>query len=733
MGYRPYWTACVAATAFCLRIEAQTYTLNTTPLTNEAARSGGCVGITDMDGDGYDDLVLLNQSKDLYVDYQNANGTYTSHSYGTVSGSSQWGMAVGDVDNDGHKDLVSGGNGDGVHFVEISGRGVYTPVTNLNNGTMFMQCMNMADINNDGSLDVFGCHDNAAPRIWLNNGSGALSYNNYVNFATTPYSDMSGNYGSTFTDFDNDGDLDFYISKCRQGVNDPNDPRRWNRLFVNDGNNNYTDQAAAYGVENHEQSWSSDFADIDNDGDLDLITANHSTTIQLFLNDGTGHYTNATSGSGLQFSGFFLQSKCEDLDNDGFIDLLVTEGNYYFHNNGNGTFTRITNLLPHPTGSHVLHSFAMGDMDHDGDIDIYASYGTGYVNPSTSRDDELYLNNGNSNHWLNFQLTGNASNRDAVGARVTIHGPWGRQIREVRAGESYGIVCSFTCHFGLGTQVEADSAIVQWPSGTVDKFFNVAADQWIKVVEGQTSRSVVAVKAFLEGPYVQLNGDMSDALRTGGFVPLQMPYTAPSFVITGAPCIEKIPQSVLTPSGADAIVDWVWLELRDGSTPTTVVAARPALLQRDGDVVELDGFRPVAMGVANGPYRPVVRHRNHLGVMTAGTLVLGSPPTAVNFTLPATITYGTDARKNISGVMVLWAGNVIGDAAVKYTGLFNDRDQILNKIGGSVPTITVSGYWPEDVNLNGVVKYTGLFNDRDPILVNIGGAVPTNVRVEQLP
>ncbi|HNK86067.1 MAG TPA: VCBS repeat-containing protein, partial [Flavobacteriales bacterium] len=265
----------------CMQLSAsmaQSFTLSTSILTNQSARSGGCVGIADMDGDGLDDLILLQQSKTLSIDYQNADGSFTSYAYGNVSNSSQWGMAVGDVDNDGHKDLVSGGNGDGVHFVEISGRGVYTPVTNLNNGSMFMQCMNMMDMNNDGWLDVFGCHDNAAPRTWLNNGSGSLTYNAWINYATSPSSDMSGNYGSTWTDFDNDGDVDLYITKCRQGVNNSSDPRRWNRLFVNDGSNNYTDQALAYGVQNREQSWSSDFADIDNDGDLDLITTNHSTT-----------------------------------------------------------------------------------------------------------------------------------------------------------------------------------------------------------------------------------------------------------------------------------------------------------------------------------------------------------------------------------------------------------------------------------------------------------------------
>ena len=725
----PLLAALLGATA----LAAQSYTLSTSILTNQSARSGGCVGIADMDGDGLDDLILLHQSKTLSIDYQNADGSFTSYSYGNVSSSSQWGMAVGDVDNDGHKDFVSGGNGDGVHVVRISGRGTYTPVTNLNNGNMFMQGMNMMDMNNDGWLDIFGCHDNAAPRTWLNNGSGSLSYNAWIDYTTSPSSDMSGNYGSTWTDFDNDGDLDLYITKCRQGVNDANDPRRWNRLFVNNGSNAYSDQAAAYGVQNKEQSWSSDFADIDNDGDLDLITVNHSTTAQLFLNDGTGHYTNATVGSGLEYNNFFLQSKCADLDNDGFIDLLCVEGNYYFHNNGNGTFTRITNLLPHPGSGYTLHSFAMGDMNHDGHVDIYASYGTSYVTPSTSRDDELYLNNGNSNKWIDFELEGSTSNRDAVGARVTIHGPWGVQVREVRAGESYGIVNSFNCHFGLGANTLVDSAIVRWPSGTVDRYFNLAANQWIKVDEGQTTRSKVNIVAALAGPFVQGTGLMSDGLRTASLIPLGEPYTALGFAITGGHFVRTIPQAVLNVAGNDAIVDWVWVELRDAANPSIVRVARPALIQRDGNVVEPDGSRPLAMGITNGSYKVVLRHRNHNGVMTANSIILNSTATTVDLKQAATATYGTDARQNVNGTMALWAGNVSGDDRVKYTGSGNDRDLIIVHIGGSTPNNTLSGYEPEDVNLDGMIKYTGAANDRDRVLQSVGSTVPSNSRVQQLP
>ena len=119
--------------------------------------------------------------------------------------------------------------------------------------------------------------------------------------------------------------------------------------------------------------------------------------------------------------------------------------------------------------------------------------------------------------------------------------------------------------------------------------------------------------------------------------------------------------------------------------------------------------------------------------MTGDPVVLGSAPTMVDLSSPSQSTFGTDARKAAGAVSLLWAGNVIRDGQLKYAGGSNDRDPILVRIGGSVPTATASGYWSEDVTLDAVVKYAGAANDRDPILVNIGGIVPTAIRVEQLP
>ncbi|MCB0770795.1 MAG: VCBS repeat-containing protein, partial [Flavobacteriales bacterium] len=296
-------------------VHAQLSFTNSTNLMSNTTTSGGCMGVVDMNGDGLDDIAKLNNSRQFMVDYQNADGTFTLVDYGNIAGQGQWGWAIADMDNNGHKDVVSGGSYDGTHYLRITSAGNAT-LQDLNGPDIFTQAMSIGDVDNNGRLDVFACHDDGPPSLWFTNASGVPVNNNaYINWATDPTSDMSGNYGSCFTDFDNDGDLDLYIAHCRQGVNSPDDPRRWNRLFVNDGNNNFTDQAEAYGIQIRNQTWTADFGDIDNDGDLDMVATNHDATIQLFENDGTGNYTDITAGCGMEVNGFFLQSKFVDFDN----------------------------------------------------------------------------------------------------------------------------------------------------------------------------------------------------------------------------------------------------------------------------------------------------------------------------------------------------------------------------------------------------------------------------------
>jgi len=478
------------ALALACSVQAQSFSNASSSLPN-SYHSGNCVGFTDMNNDGYDDIVVLDQSKTVKVLYQEATGQFTEVDYGNVSNNNQWGMTIGDYDNDGHKDVFSGGAYDGVHVKHIDAVGVFSSF-DLDNGSMFMQACNFADIDNDGQLDAFGCHDDALSRMWKGNGTSLdfdatlIDLTNY-DFTDYPNTDHSGNYGTVFSDFDNDGDIDLTIAKCRQFVNDPFDPRRVNQIWLNNGDGTWSEVAEERGLVLNEQSWTVDYADVDNDGDWDCFLTNHSTTMKLLENDGNGYFTDITEASGLDFSGFALQAKLADFDNDGFVDVLVSGGVHrYYRNNGDGTFTQDNAF----TAGDTMHSFAIGDVNRDGSMDVYASYGNGYNSPDNSNDDILWLNNGNDNHWIAFDLEGIVSNKDAVGTQVVLTGDFGTMIREVRAGESYGITNTFACMFGLGAHDAITTATIKWPSGMETLIENPAIDQYHNFLEAPCMTSV---------------------------------------------------------------------------------------------------------------------------------------------------------------------------------------------------------------------------------------------------
>ncbi|MBK7241845.1 MAG: choice-of-anchor B family protein [Flavobacteriales bacterium] len=243
----------------------------------------------------------------------------------------------------------------------------------------------------------------------------------------------------------------------------------------------------------------------------------------------------------------------------------------------------------------------------------------------------------------------------------------------------------------------------------------------------------VNIRATLQGPYNESNGLMDDELRSQGLIPLQEPYTSLGYSHTNNAGGETIAPAVLAVTGADAIVDWVVLELRDAVDPSIIRASRCGLLQRDSDIVGVNGISPIQFDVAVGNYHVAVRHRNHLGVMSASPVEVSVATRNYDLGDGSIPLFGTEATYPSVGRNVLWAGNTVFDNELMYTGQNNDRDPILSEIGGVVPTNTVSGYRTTDVNMDGNVIYTGQDNDRDIILTNIGGVVPTNIRTEQLP
>ncbi|MBP7514548.1 MAG: endonuclease/exonuclease/phosphatase family protein [Flavobacteriales bacterium] len=243
----------------------------------------------------------------------------------------------------------------------------------------------------------------------------------------------------------------------------------------------------------------------------------------------------------------------------------------------------------------------------------------------------------------------------------------------------------------------------------------------------------VSVRCLLEGPFDANAGLMHDSLRVKGLLPLTEPYTGLGFTQVNGGGGESVAPAVLSTTGNNAIVDWVLLELRDKNNAANVLATRCALIQRDGDVVDLDGVSPVSFTRTSDQYFVAVRHRNHLGAMTASALALSNAPVTIDLASPVTGTYGTNATKPLNAVQALWCGNTVRDGVLKYTGTSNDRDAILVVVGGSTPNNTTTGYSATDVNMDGTIKYTGAGNDRDPMLVNVGSTTPNNTRAEQLP
>ena len=475
------------------------FTNKTSLLTPSNHFSGVAIAIIDMNGDGLDDVVRLNQGKEFNIQYQtSANVAFSAMDLGNLPNTpeSQWGMCTADVDNNGFADVLAGGRYDAVKIAKANADGTGFTYQSLANPSTFVQGVNFADINNDGWLDAFVCHDDGVSRIYGNNGDGTYTYQPmWINLTTFPASDNSGNYGSVWSDVDNDGDVDLYIAHCRQGVNEPTDPRRINQLFLNNGNGTYSqDTANVAGLRIGAQSWTADFGDIDNDGDFDCFITNHDVSSQLLENDGMGHFTDISVASGIfnAIGGSPIQGVFRDFDNDGYVDIVVAGSTQYmFRNNGNKTFSKLANVF----SNSQMESFAIGDLNGDGFQDIYAGYAEIYTTPSNTPD-ALWMNNGNDNHFFGLNLRGVQSNKSAVGAKVQLFSSLGIQTREVRSGESYGISNSLQIHFGMGQIEIIDSVVVDWPSGIRDVILNPTRDQYLTFGEGGCLLPLIALEAL---------------------------------------------------------------------------------------------------------------------------------------------------------------------------------------------------------------------------------------------
>ncbi len=370
-----------------------------------------------------------------------------------------------------------------------------------------------ADFDHDGHLDVFIGNESRAQwdvtgnfpaQLFMNNGDGT-----FVDRAQDA-GVTNDRYckGVTAGDYDNDGDMDLYVSNSGP-----------NRLYRNNGDGTFADVAPALGVvEPAGRSFATWFFDYDNDGWLDLfvgafdagigdIAADYlglqpeATRPRLYHNRGDGTFTDVAEAAGLGHMYLPMGANFGDIDNDGFLDIYLTTGdpeyetltpNIMLHNTGKGGFEDVTQSsgLGHLQKGHGV---AFADFDHDGDQDIYNQLGGFY--PGDKYHNTLYLNPGHGHHFVTLELVGTTSNRMAYGARIRVDVDTPAGPREIH--RAVGVVSSFggspaRQEIGLGNATAITHIEVTWPtSGRHQTFTDVSVDSWVRITEDRDDVDVI--------------------------------------------------------------------------------------------------------------------------------------------------------------------------------------------------------------------------------------------------
>lgn len=511
--------------------------------------TGSGVALIDYDGDGYQDIFLVNGSRwqrfapspappTNHLFHNNQDGTFTDVTGRAGVASSGWGqgVCVGDFDNDGFDDLfvtyyrrqniLYHNNGDGTFTDATAKAGLDEVPRNWSTGCAFV------DYDRDGRLDLFVASyvdfdlatvglPGSGPNCFSRNvavfcgprGLPAARSHLYHNQGKGKFVDVSASAGITKAndcyglsvltgDFENRGWPDIYVA-CDSTAS---------LFFRNNGDGTFVERGVqagiAYDEDGREQAGMGlSAADYDTDGRLDIFKTNFEDDVpDLYHNEGDGTFTFRTFDAKLGFNlkylswggGFF------DYDNDGWPDIFIANGHVYpelethnhpespyrqrnllYHNSGKGRFEDVTSIAgPGLDMRRSGRGVAFGDLNNDGRVDILIN---------NQNDPPTLLHNGieNPDPWVSIRTVGTKSNRDGIGARVTLVCGGLRQIQEVRSGGSYLSQNDLRLHFGLGGAMKIDRIEVRWPSGVTDKVGNVMADRSLTLEEG---RGIVAQK-----------------------------------------------------------------------------------------------------------------------------------------------------------------------------------------------------------------------------------------------
>lgn len=487
-----------------LRVEAQTFTdvhaLQGIPVLNPTVNTWGTgISFYDFNNDGWDDLSFANEN-DTQVIFINNQGLLELAPF-KINNAGECKMILwADYDNDGFLDLLIGSKENRVRLYKNDGAFNFQDVTNtigLNTGIAPNYGASFGDYDKDGFLDLYVCKYirfgdttdlNLANNLYHNNGDGTFTD---VTISSGVFKGINPSFQCVWFDYNLDTWPDLFVVNDRLGFP--------NNLFRNNGDGTFTDVAVTAGIaESNNDFMSGSVADYDNDNDLDVFMSNTSeqgigyfTYPYLFENQGNGNFINQAGNRNLELEETTWGGLWIDYDNNGFQDLYVATAyiptiippikSYFCVNNFPNAFNLDSAIF---LSNHVAnsHAVARGDLNNDGFYDIA-------VNNEAPDTSFLWLNSGNTNNYVKITLEGTVSNRFAIGSWIRVFVGQEEFTQYTFCGENYIGQNSQHHIFGLSQYTIIDSIEIEYLSGIVDHYYNLAVNQAYHFVEGETSLS----------------------------------------------------------------------------------------------------------------------------------------------------------------------------------------------------------------------------------------------------
>jgi len=454
----------------------------------------------DMDNDGDLDLLCSNSGKGTnrhFSIYTNERNGFYVKTPVFVDGPYDYNLSsIGDIDNDGDVDLLAGFPSSYLGVYTNDGYGNYQEDTVIQfaHSTFYYSLL---DLNSDGfldalSIDKYGC-------VTYNDGNGAFLENENIGVLHDPDNIML--HSISWGDVDDDGDFDAYGGYSGDNPGDGNLSK--NVCFINNGDGTFIkfDETSVIVDDPNAENACVNWVDYDNDGDMDLYVLNFTLdTIDgplnaLYENMGEMQFTKHVFEDEMYRNSFTNSSVWGDLDNDADLDLYVsiennvfpwggdtsaTPYNLIFLNDGDGGFT---NILDHPLALEDSHTALLLDQDNDGNLDVLLTR----YSWSMEGHNNLFVNEGNDNSWIILTCEGTTSNRSAIGTRIYAktfaNGKYITQTREITPINGHLAYANLRVHFGLAEANVIDTLLIRWPSGNIDTYFDVKANQFYRAIE----------------------------------------------------------------------------------------------------------------------------------------------------------------------------------------------------------------------------------------------------------